>query len=340
MGDLKRKCELEKLYVKGDMKRDQLFGEYYVYNSFETNSKIICVEKLFNDKETVLRELEAKKKKIFNRHDNFLNVLDYSLEEQKNWCSTFYLLKTFYEYSEKTLKREIIDRKNSESSVGSFSAKEMTYLLYQMVSANAHLQERQQYHGDISPSTIYVDTSGNFRLAFRCNEQMTAERAQIDKSFRGEPLYLSPTLYAGVRERNLEKARHNPQKSDIFALGLTLLEAGLLKSVQGIYEGRSTVDSKALEELIQEFELQHDDNPLMYSTVRKMLEIEEDERPDFPQLLGALPDFKEIQDYFYKLENNLLEDEQDEYQSEHDFEPLEQPDPNDPDAFRNAQDLL
>lgn len=180
-----------------------------------------------------------------------------------------------------------------------------------MVSANTHLQEKGQYHGDISPSTIYIDTNGNYRLAFRCNEQMTSERAQIDKSFRGEPLYLSPILYSAVKERNLERAKHNPSKSDIFSLGLTILEAGIMKSIQSIYSG-DTIDVKCLEELIQEFEMKNDDNPLLYSTVRKLLEIEEDERPDFPQLNGALPDFKEIQDYFYKLENNLIEQEPEE----------------------------
>lgn len=130
MSDLKRKCELEKLYVKGEMRKDALFGEYFIYNSFDTNSRIICVEKLFNDKESVLRDLEAKKKRIFNRHDNFLNILDYSLEEQKNWCSTFYLLKTFYEFSDKTLKRLIIDKKSQEGDKGLFNAKELTFLMY------------------------------------------------------------------------------------------------------------------------------------------------------------------------------------------------------------------
>ncbi len=114
MGDLKRKSDLEKHYVKGEMRKDGLFGEYYVYNSFENSNQIICVEKLFNDKESVLRELEAKKKKIFNKHDHFLNILDYSLEEQKNWCSTFYLLKSFYEYSDQNLKRGIIGKKSSD----------------------------------------------------------------------------------------------------------------------------------------------------------------------------------------------------------------------------------
>ena len=40
-----------------------------------------------------------------------------------------------------------------------------------------------------------------------------------------------------------------------------------------------------------------------------MLEIEEEERVDFLSLKGAMPDYKEICDFFYKVKHNLLEDE-------------------------------
>ncbi len=87
-------------------------------------------------------------------------------------------------------------------------------------------------------------------MAFRVNEQITSERVQIDKSFRGEPLYISPILFKAVKNRTLEKARHNPSKSDIFSLGLTILEAGLLKSIQEIYSHGDEIDADALEYLI------------------------------------------------------------------------------------------
>lgn len=41
-----------------------------------------------------------------------------------------------------------------------------------------------------------------------------------------------------------------------------------------------------------------------------MLEIQEDERPDFLNLKSALPDYEVIKDYLYKLENGLLEEEE------------------------------
>lgn len=42
-----------------------------------------------------------------------------------------------------------------------------------------------------------------------------------------------------------------------------------------------------------------------------MLEIDEEERADFSSLKIAMPDYKEICDFFYKMKHNLLEEEED-----------------------------
>lgn len=91
------------------------------------------------------------------------------------------------------------------------------------------------YHGDISPNNIFISSKGEFKLAFRVNESVSPERVQMDKSIKGEPLYLAPNVFQAVKNRTLERSRHNPYKSDVFSLGLSILEAGLMKSVQGIY---------------------------------------------------------------------------------------------------------
>ena len=309
MSDMKRKSELETTYTKGPMRKDAFFGEFFIYNPIQGQAPIICVEKLFNDKESINREVDAKKKKILNKHDYIVNLLDYSVEVQSKWCSTFYLLKTFYEFSDKNLKKEILDRKGLSGSAGGFTMSELTHLLYQQVLANAFLQEKSVYHGDISPNTIFISSKGEYKLAFRINEQMTSERVQIDKSIKSEPLYLSPTVFTAVKNRTLERSRHNPHKSDMFALGLSILEAGVMRSVQGIYGISDNFEPKILDELLNEFEERYQDNPLLFTSVRKMLEVNEDERPDFISLKSALPEYDVIKDYLYKLENGLIEDE-------------------------------
>ncbi len=69
---------------------------------------------MFNDRGTLNRAIEAVKKKMFSKHDYLINLLDYSVEVQKNWCSTFFLLRAFYEYPEKSLKKIILENKEKE----------------------------------------------------------------------------------------------------------------------------------------------------------------------------------------------------------------------------------
>ncbi len=51
-----------------------------------------------------------------------------------------------------------------------------------------------------------------------------------------------------------KKLRHNPYKSDVFSLGMVLLECGVLKSVQDCYDKENKfLKEEILEELILEF---------------------------------------------------------------------------------------
>lgn len=70
------------------------------------------------------------------------------------------------------------------------------------------------------------------------------------------------------------------------------------------------VDPNKLQRHLSELEVRYDDNPLLYSSVQKMLELDEDERADFSGLKIAMPDYQEICDFFYKMKHGLLEEEE------------------------------
>lgn len=308
MSDLKRKSDLETTFTKGQLRKDLFFGDFFVYNAINGGSQIICVEKLFNDKESTLRDIEAKKKHILNKNEYLVNLLDYSVEVQSNWCSTFYLLKCFYEFVDRNLIGEILARKRLTGDKNRFKMEELTHLMYQQVNANAFLQERGICHGDISPNTLFISPKGDFKLAFRMNDMMSPERVQVDKAIKNEPLYLAPTFYEAVKQRTLDKMKHNQHKSDMFALGLTILQAGLMKPIQDIYMG-DHFETRKLEEFLTEFDNAYEDNPLLFTSVRKMCEIDEGERPDFINLKSALPEYDVIKEYFQKVEAGIYEDE-------------------------------
>ena len=99
----------------------------------------------------------------------------------------------------------------------------------------------------------------------------------------GDNLYCSPALFKSLC-LGVKKPRHDRSKSDVFALGMTILEAGLLKSVQGVYDpDNGKFNREELEELIDEFCGYYQGGELGF-TVRGMLLYDEMQRPDFVTL--------------------------------------------------------
>lgn len=51
----------------------------------------------------VLQEVDRLKKKIFNKNDYQINLLDFSIHVQKTWCSTMFILRLFLEHPKTSL---------------------------------------------------------------------------------------------------------------------------------------------------------------------------------------------------------------------------------------------
>lgn len=302
---LKRKSNYEIQFSKGILKKDDVLGNYFEYTNNKNKTKIICIEKLLNNRQELLKKIEESKKKILNKNENMLNILDFSVEVQKNWCSTFYLLKLFYEFPQNSLKKEISIRKNKNKN---FNMKELTHLLYDIINAGVHLQENNIKHNDICPSLIYLSKKENYKLLLNQKNKKNPERYQLEKMLRNQNYYLSPKLYIALKKRYLDNIKHNSIKSDMFSFGLVILEAGLLKSVRNIYDS-SNINKNILDSYLKEFEEKYNNNPLLFSSLRKILEFDEEERPDFISLKEVIPDYDMIKEYFKKLENGELDDE-------------------------------
>lgn len=98
----------------------------------------------------------------------------------------------------------------------------------------------------------------------------------------------------------------------MFSLGLCVLEAGLMRGIQTIYDDMNGqfLDHE-LEAFIDEFANKYQDNPLLITTVRKMLEINEAARPDFINIKNAIPPYEEVCDYFEHLRGQNHQYEED-----------------------------
>lgn len=95
------------------------------------------------------------------------------------------------------------------------------------------------------------------------------------------------------------KKKFNCCKSDVYSLGLILLECGILQSIQSIYDFKYyVIDEDILDRCLILLAEYYPDNTLLVSTIGKMLEFNYINRPSFKEIIGKLPDFDTIKQYF------------------------------------------
>ena len=302
MSDLNRKSKYENDYERTQVKFNPLINECWIWKHKTQPKKIICFESFQNSQKIIEEQIQSVKRKKLLQNQYFINLLDYSTEVIKDWCATNYKLREFYEFPGENLLA-------ATARPEARTKKELTMLMYHQVSANCTLQEMELVHGNICPESIYK-LGPTYKISIRQVGKGGEWRARQRKKLKfGLPIYMSPEVYRASFSNSFSAPQFDAHKSDVFSLGLVLLQAGLGADVQVIYQN-GEVNREMLDELVKEFELKFSDNPLLFSSVKKMLDLSEEDRPDFLALKHALPDYEEIVTYFEKLENGELESEE------------------------------
>jgi serine/threonine protein kinase len=156
--------------------------------------------------------------------------------------------------------------------------------------ALVHLQENNMVHADIKPELIQVPVKRgqNFQLLDRLGDPSPPNQVQLNNIKAKKPLYMSPALFSALTKKE-PKVRHNPFKSDIFSLGMILLEAGLLESVQQVYnQSNNEIDHEILVDLVEKFFLKYNRNFILQEIILVMLEFSEKLRQEPIKLLKTL----------------------------------------------------
>ena len=172
----------------------------------------------------------------------------------------------------------------------------MLRLLEDCLYALAHLQENNMIHADLRPELIGVPVKNerNFRLLDRLGDPSPPNQVQLNNIKSKRELYTSPALFRALSQRR-RKVRHNPFKSDVFGLGMILLEAGLLESVQSVYDKKSgEIDENAMVDLVQKLFLRYSQNYILQEMLLIMLEFDERPRQEPKKLLRSLRQLKEM----------------------------------------------
>ena len=151
-------------------------------------------------------------------------------------------------------------------------------------------------HADLRPELIGVPTKSNetFKLLDRLGDPSSPNQVQLNNLKAQKTVYMSPKLFNALMNRQ-SKVRHNPFKSDAFGLGMIILEAGLLESVQDIYiKGEKNIDDNCLVDKVEKFLQKYDQSLILQEIILIMLEFSEKLRQEPRKLLKTLRQLKEL----------------------------------------------
>jgi serine/threonine protein kinase len=188
-----------------------------------------------------------------------------------------FFVNTYWEYHDNDLEFDIKERRSNDAE---FTGHELTAMVRSIVTANAFLQQKGMKHGDIRPSAIVIGYGDQFKLFENIRDQ--PGKGQIYSMIAEEDVYTSPLVFKNLR-RNVAKFEHNRAKSDVFSFGLCLLEAGLLESIQDIYNtDQGRISQTKLTDKIDQFDYRYGQAfPELAFTIKSMLQYDEYNRPDW-----------------------------------------------------------
>lgn len=263
-----------------------------LYQNPKTGHNYLCIEKMFTGKEEGDQLANETQRKMDNPNLYLVPIVDFDLNKHQQFCSSIYKFKAFVPKPKQDLKLEIQQRIVSDQP---FSNQEITILMYSLIYGLAHLQELGYAHRKLAPEWVVSTTTGHAIM-----DPVWREEEELPDLGKKQDWFYSPEEYNFMKTFNLGKKRFDKFKSDVFTAGLILLKAGLLHKINDIYgdDKCKYILDALLNRHICELEYRYPRNQLLTSTVRKMLDINPDRRPNFTDMRRKLPDYSEIQAHF------------------------------------------
>lgn len=285
----------QELYLKElNPFKDKRYGNVTLFINPSTEMYYTRKEKIFKSKTQLSEVVNKINKRINSPNLYFVSPLTYEYDEifLKEANRKVPILKLFAPFPEENLETELIERIKEKRP---FNNKEITYLMYDLMLGFYHLQCLNFSHCKFGPEFVAKTTTGYAIL----DDPLHYPYDPIDLKKRKE-WYLSPEAYKAALMGHKAGKSYNLVKSDVFSLGLVLLEAAIQMNVDEIYghPSEGELDLDALHHLVEILKARYAENNLLVSTLKKMLTINEEERPDFFEMFERMPPYEMIKNYF------------------------------------------
>lgn len=242
-----------------------------------TPNQYLCIKKMLisqeNDANNILRECISM---ALVKHNNIIQFYSIYLDEKDFYRRYIYIFMEYF--PEGDLEKLIIERSRAQAY---WSQKELLDYAFQLLTPLEFLQKSNISHRDIKPANILITDNGKtLKLAdFGTSKVITTNTLTIN----GTPLFLSPQMrkaYSDLYVTGVLRVAHNSYKSDVFSLGLTFLYMASLKGISdlAIIPGLERKIADRINSLPNEYSI-------FKLLLKVMLEVDENQRLDFTQLL-------------------------------------------------------
>ncbi|CAD8050470.1 unnamed protein product [Paramecium sonneborni] len=192
---------------------------------------------------------------LFNFHNKAQSLIHPNLIKYYGFCidpeitTNLIISKWYYQALYKTTKNICSYHFQYKSLI---PEKDLWNFLHQILQGLQFLETKQQWHMQIQPDAIYLDQNTQIKLIpMGILRIMSGYTLVLNK--QGLAL-LSPELIEQLKLKNINPV-HDPSKSDIFSLGMTMLEFMTLKSSFDCYSFNSNppqLNDQLIEERLQE----------------------------------------------------------------------------------------
>ncbi|KAL4485452.1 hypothetical protein ABPG72_008320 [Tetrahymena utriculariae] len=271
-------------YTEGNGFNDERYGTMKLWSSNLTQQKYAEISKTLNDESVLEKRVEELNFRKELDHPSIVKLVSFNSQKKDEFCSSFYKLGLFYEYFSNNLRTEISERQKVRAF---YKEGELWYILDTLLNVVFYLKSKNVNHGDIRPYNVIITPEGQVKLGeiFIHVQPLSSYSQLLNNSL--EEYYISPQLFRCLKEFNASPV-FDANKSDIYSIGMTVLEAATLENVSRLcYDQQNyVIKTDEVNKLLSQVRAQH--SLPLYSFLQKLLTEDETLRPSVEVLFDEL----------------------------------------------------
>ncbi|KAL4466540.1 hypothetical protein ABPG72_010591 [Tetrahymena utriculariae] len=272
-------------------------------------------ESVYQDLDTIDKDLVNMKQLIHiteenhkeKRTKNLIDVYEYFIQTEEKFCSSVQRIQLVIEYLQRDIQIEVKTKKLQNQR---FTPQEIFTIAFSCINSLYNLQLVNLAHGDLKTSNILVSEYFEIKLLHPLVNKIVPSFATMisqlnyGENFDTQGIYLSPLLTKAVSQKNYQP-QHNPFKSDVFTLGVILIECCNLGTVDNLYN-YETGDFNENQLKIHMNIIKNQYGIDVHDLIARMVKVQEQDRPDFIELANQLNIINQMNEV-YNQQQQMIE---------------------------------